>query len=311
MQSRGIKGGFCLLDKLIEKYGAQVGVIALVIAALLWGGEYVVAKDVLDNIAPNWTNIIRDLLTAIMALIIWRKDFKNASAGDWKRGAICGTLFGLGGAFQTMGLELINTGVNAFISAAYVVIIPFIVWIIEKSRPAGKVFISAAIAMIGVTIMSITGITSGEFSMGKGEMLSLLSAFCYAGAIVTADYYTRKTSVALITGMQFIFSFGVALVMALLLGEPVPTVDIISVPIVIEFIYLVIFGTFLTQLLFVFGTKYASASQAGVIFPLESVSATVFGCIFLHEVMQGVQIAGSILILLSIIISSVEFKKND
>ena len=55
----------------------------------------------------------------------------------------------------------------------------------------------------------------------------------------------------------------------------------------------------------------SSASQAGVIFPLESVSATVFGCIFLHEIMQGVQIAGSILILLSIIISSVEFKKND
>ena len=66
-----------------------------------------------------------------------------------------------------------------------------------------------------------------------------------------------------------------------------------------------------TQLLFTFGVKYASASQAGVIFPLESVSATVFGCIFLHEIMQGVQIAGSILILLSIIISSVEFKKND
>lgn len=300
-----------MLDKLVKKYGAPVGVISLVIAALLWGGEYVVAKDVLDTIAPNWTNIIRDALTAIMALVIWRKDFRAATAGDWKRGAICGTLFGLGGALQTMGLELINTGVNAFISAAYVVIVPFMVWIIEKSRPAGKVFVSAAIAMAGVTIMSITGITSGALSMGKGEMLSLMSAFCYAGAIVTADYFTRKTSVSLITGMQFIFSFAVALVMALALGEPVPSFDLVSAPIVMEFIYLVVFGTFFTQLLFTFGVKYASASQAGVIFPLESVSATVFGCIFLHEIMQGVQIAGSILILLSIIISSVEFKKND
>ena len=165
--------------------------------------------------------------------------------------------------------------------------------------------------MAGVTIMSITGITSGEFSMGKGEMLSLMSAFCYAGAIVTADCFTRKTSVSLITGMQFIFAFAVALIMALTLGEPLPSFDIVSTPIVIEFIYLIIFGTFFTQLLFTFGVKYASASQAGVIFPLESVSATVFGCMFLHEMMQRVQIAGSILILLSIIISSVEFKKND
>lgn len=300
-----------MLDKLVDKYGAPVGIISLVAAALLWGGEYVVAKDVLDTIAPNWTNVIRDGLTSVMALIIWRREFRGASAGDWKRGAICGILFGLGGALQTMGLELINTGVNAFISAAYVVIVPFLVWIIEKSRPAGKVFLSAAIAMAGVTIMSITGIAGGELAMGKGELLSLLSAFCYAGAIVTADYFTRKTSVALITGMQFIFAFAVALVMALVLGEPLPSADMVSTPIVIEFIYLIVFGTFFTQLLFTFGVKYASASQAGVIFPLESVSATVFGCIFLHEVMQGVQLAGSILILLSIIISSVEFNKND
>lgn len=300
-----------MLDKLVDKYGAPVGIISLVAAALLWGGEYVVAKDVLDTIAPNWTNVIRDGLTSVMALIIWRREFRGASAGDWKRGAICGILFGLGGALQTMGLELINTGVNAFISAAYVVIVPFLVWIIEKSRPAGKVFLSAAIAMAGVTIMSITGIAGGELAMGKGEMLSLLSAFCYAGAIVTADYFTRKTSVALITGMQFIFAFAVALVMALALGEPLPSADMVSTPIVIEFIYLIVFGTFFTQLLFTFGVKYASASQAGVIFPLESVSATVFGCIFLHEVMQRVQLAGSVLILLSIIISSVEFNKND
>ena len=84
-----------MLDKLVKKYGAPVGVISLVIAALLWGGEYVVAKDVLDTIAPNWTNIIRDALTAVMALVIWRRDFRAATAGDWKRGAICGTLFGL------------------------------------------------------------------------------------------------------------------------------------------------------------------------------------------------------------------------
>ena len=237
-----------MLEELVKKYGAPVGVISLVIAALLWGGEYVVAKDVLDTIAPNWTNVIRDGLTAIMALVIWQKDFRAATADDWKRGAICGILFGLGGALQTMGLELINTGVNAFISAAYVVIVPFMVWIIEKSKPAGKVFISAAIAMAGVTIMSITGITSGEFSMGKGEMLSLMSAFCYAGAIVTADCFTRKTSVSLITGMQFIFAFAVALIMALTLGEPLPSFDIVSTPIVIEFIYLIILQRFRKRL---------------------------------------------------------------
>lgn len=298
-----------MLDKLAQKNGAVVGVIFLVIASFLWGGEYVVAKDVLDVLPPNWLNAIRTFFTAVIAIIVWRKHFKAASLQDWKHGAICGILFGLGNAAQTMGLDMVNAGINAFLSSAYVILVPFMVWFVSKVRPGSKVFLSAAVGIIGISVMSVTGFSSGNLSIGPGELLSLLSAIGYGAAMVAIDHYTEKTNVEFLTGAQFIFTCLVSLVFALILEQP-PAVHVDGV-MVMEFVYLVLLGTFATQLLFTFGLKYASANQAGVIFPLESVSATLFGCLCLHETLEIVHIIGGALIIIAIIISSVDFKKKD
>lgn len=292
-----------------KKHSNIIGVICLIIAALLWGGEFVVAKDVMDVIEPNWVNVIRTFFTALIALVIWWKHFKAATIKDWARGALCGTLFGIGWALQTMGLELINAGINAFLSCAYIILVPFMVWIVSREKPAGKVFVSAVIGIVGVTVMSVTGFGTGSLSIGLGEILSLLSAIGYGAAMVALDSCTEKSSVEFLTGSQFIFSFIVSMIFALILEQP-PALEVSGIMLA-EFIYLIVLGTFMTQLLFTYGIKHASATQGGVIFPLESVSATVFGCIFLHEQMLAVQIVGGIMIVIAIIISSVEPKDKN
>lgn len=298
-----------MLEKLAEKYRAIVGVIALVIAAFLWGGEYAVAKDVLDMIPPNWLNVIRLFFTVIIAVLIWRRHFKAASLQDWKGGAICGSLFGLGFALQTMGLEMVNAGINAFLSSAYVILVPFMTWILSKTRPGGKVFLSAAVGIAGISVMSLNGAAAGNFAIGMGEVLSLLSAVGYGTAMVALDHYTEKIGSEFLTGSQFVFSLLVALIFALCLEER-PEITL-NTAVAAEFIYLILLGTFLTQLLFTFGIKYASANQAGVIFPLESVSATLLGCLWLNEKLEPVHVIGGILIIAAIIISSVDFQKED
>ncbi|MBR2620660.1 MAG: DMT family transporter, partial [Firmicutes bacterium] len=107
-----------MFERLAKKYGNIVGVICLVIAALLWGGEFVVAKDVFGIIPPNWTNVIRIFFAALISIVLWRKQFKEASLRDWKRGAVCGILFGLAYALQSIGLDMIDAGLSAFISSA-------------------------------------------------------------------------------------------------------------------------------------------------------------------------------------------------
>ena len=293
----------------ISKKENLMGVVLLVIAAMLWGGEYAVAKDVLDVMPPNWINMIRTAAASIIGIIVWRKDFKAATAKDWGRGAIVGIFFGLGFATQTMGLETVNAGINAFLSSAYVILVPFMAWGVLKARPHRNVFIAAVIGICGISIMSVTGFSTGELSIGMGEILSLVSAIFYACAMIALDIFTEKTSPGFLTGSQFIFTFAVAAVFALIMEQP-PAVEMDGL-IIAEFIYLIFLGTFLTQLLFTFGIKYASATQAGVIFPLESVSATALGCLFLGEVLEGVHIIGGILLVIAIIISSLEPKNKE
>lgn len=297
------------MKNLLSKNSSLFGVICLTISAMLWGGEYVVAKDVMNIISPNWLNVIRLVFTSIIAVVVWKKHFVNATKDDWKRGAICGIFFGLGTVFQTMGLDLVNAGICAFLSSAYIIMVPFMVWFISKIKPESKVFISALVGIAGISIMSVTGLATGHLSIGLGEIFSILSAIGYGAAMVSLDEFTKKSSVEFLTGAQFIFELLVSVIFALLLEEP-PVMDI-NIVIISEFIYLILLGSFATQLLFTFGLKYASANQAGVIFPLESVSATLFGCILLHEQLERTHIIGGVLIIMAVIISSVEFKKKE
>lgn len=286
-----------------------MGVVLLIIAAMLWGGEYAVAKHVLDVMPPNWINMIRTAAASIIGIIVWRKEFKAATAKDWGRGAVVGVFFGLGFATQTMGLETVNAGINAFLSSAYVILVPFFVWIVFKTRPYRNVFIAAVIGIIGISTMSVTGFSTGELSIGMGEILSLVSAVFYGCAMVALDRFTEETSPGFLTGSQFIFTFLVAAIFALIMEQP-PVIEPNGI-IIAEFVYLIFLGTFATQLLFTFGLKYATATQASVIFPLESVSATALGCIFLGEVLEAVHIIGGVLLVIAIIISSLEPKHKE
>ena len=300
-----------MLQKLADKYGNVVGVICLVTAALLCGGEFVVAKDVFGVIPPNWTNVIRFFFATLIALALWREDFKKATIKDWKRGVVCGTLFGLAFALQSIGLDIIDAGLSAFISSAYIIMVPFMVWFVSKIRPSTKVFVSAVVGIIGVCIMSVTGVFSGELSIGPGELLSIASAVGYGGAMVAVDIYSEDTSAEFLTGSQFIFILMISLIFAVVIEKPPQMLEIMDWALMAELIYLIVLGTFMTQLLFTFGIKYATASQAGVIFPLESVSAAFFGWLFLHEQLQPVHLIGAALLIAAIVISSVEFKKKE
>ena len=277
------------------------GVSALILAAFFWGGEFVVEKDVLSYVEPNWSNAIRFAVASLCCLTIWRKSFIRANREDWKKGLISGSLMGLGFAFQTMGLATINAGVNAFLCASYILVIPFVLWRIERKKPQGIIFISAVTAIIGIVIMSLNDFSPEDFSLGRGEILTLIGSICYAGGIVAVDYYAAAMDSKFLAGSQCIATFVIAIFMALLIEEVPQTM---SVRLTFEFVYLIVFSSLMAQLLFNYGMKYVSSGSAGALFLLESVSALFLGAIFLKEVITLNQIMGSVLIIVAILLSN-------
>lgn len=278
-----------------------IGTIALVFAALFWGIEFVVEKDILNHYGANWSNSIRFFAASSVFLIAFRKKFRGAVSRNWLDGLLSGAAMGFGYAFQTMGLKYIGAGVNAFISSGYIVMIPVFIWIMGAGRPSPRVYISVITAMVGVGLLSSSDFQLSELSLGKGEVLTLIGAVFYALGIVLSENHARKMDVQLLAGIQCIGTFIVSTTMALLL-EPVP--DYIDGIILLEFVYLIIFASMLTQILFAYGMQYVSSSKAGVIFLLESISAMVLGWFFLQDNIAATHILGGIIIIISISIQS-------
>lgn len=278
-----------------------IGTAALVFAALFWGIEFVVEKDILNHYGANWSNTIRFFAASSFFLIVFNKYFRRATLENWKDGLTSGAAMGFGYAFQTMGLKYVGAGVNAFISSGYIVMIPVFLWIMGAGRPSRRVYISVIIAMVGVGLLSSADFQLSELSLGKGETLTLFGAVFYALGIVLSENHARKMDVQLLAGIQCIGTFLVSIIMALLLESPP---DYIDGTIFLEFVYLIIFASMLTQILFTYGMQYVSSSKAGVIFLLESISAMILGWMFLQDNIAGTHILGGIVIIISISIQS-------
>ena len=101
--------------------------ILIVIATAIWGVSFVFMKDVVSVLPPAWLLGIRFTCAGIILLLIMRK---RVAAGFNLRFLGMGVLLGVldFSAFltQTIGLQHTTPGINAFLTATYCVIVPFI-----------------------------------------------------------------------------------------------------------------------------------------------------------------------------------------
>jgi drug/metabolite transporter (DMT)-like permease len=101
---------------------------------------------------------------------------------DLKIGLIAGGINFLGYQLQTIGLMYTTPANNAFLTAIYVVMIPFIVWVFFHQKPERKAYIAIVICMLGMAVL--TGVFSRGVSLHIGDLLTIISAGFYALQIV-------------------------------------------------------------------------------------------------------------------------------
>ena len=53
-----------------------------------------------------------------------------------------------------MGLKYTTPGKQAFLIAGYVVLVPFLLWIIMRKRPAVSSFAAGVVALTGIALLS-------------------------------------------------------------------------------------------------------------------------------------------------------------
>lgn len=268
----------------------------LLAAALIWGIAFVVMKTTLDHVPVAYLLMIRFLGGALVLSLVFFKKLKKTNKKYILGGLVSGTLLFLAYYIQTVGLHHTTPGKNAFLTASYCVIVPFLGWIVFHRKPDRSNIAAAVLCVVGVGLVSLTS----DLTMGLGDLLTFISAIFFAAHMLALEHFTKKLDPVLLTIIQFAFT-GIYSLLVGLCTETFPAS--FSTDAIISLAYLCVLSTAVALLLQTLGQKGTPASSACLIMSLEAVFGVLTSVIFYHEEVSGRMWLGFVLIFAAIIIS--------
>ncbi len=279
------------------KKKAILGEAALLTAALIWGTSFVMLKETLDSVQTLWVMAIRFTLSSLLMLAFSIKRLKYIN----KRCVLGGFLLGLcltaAYVVQTYGLVFTTPGKNAFLSASYCIMVPFLIWACYKRRPNRMHVIGAFLSICGIGFVSLV---EGFDHINIGDVLTVICGFFYAMQIVLMEHYGIGNDPLCISLIQF-GTGAVVCWIAALIFEPVPQ----NVPTSawLSIAYMGLLCTGLCFYLEAWGLRYTPAPIASVLMSLESVFGALVSILFYDERLTIQTAMGFMLIFAAVIIS--------
>lgn len=274
------------------------GSLLLVLAAMIWGSSFIVMKSAVDFLTPNVLLFIRFSLAAVIMSIMFYKYIKDTKLKDLKGGMITGTCLFLAYLVQTLGLTMTTPGKNAFLTAVYCAIVPFLVWIFYRKRPDNYNFMAAVLCVLGVGLVSL----DGDLSINMGDLLTLIGGLFYAFHILAIKKYSKDMHPIKLTTLQFAMTAVLAFLGSLFF-EDISLIKQIDSSIIIQIGYLAFFATAVTLLCQNVGQHLVSECNAAILLSLESVFGAFFSVLFYGEILTLKVFLGFIIIFVAIIVS--------
>lgn len=294
---------------------AAMPVAALVVTALLWGSNHVVARAVHNDIplavVVTWRWVLSLLVLTPLVLPTLRRDWPNIRA-NLPFLAVLGfvgvglfSIFLLAGAYHSTALEvgLLNATTP--------------VWVVLLSYALGMApsiwlrNIGVMIALLGTCLILFKGaldnVVGPQFQLGNAW--SLASAMLFAWFTVALKFRALNISVlSLTTVAAWCGVLGTMLpfyIYFLATGGIDPFLSRQAAPdTVVAMLYLALGPTLIANLLWIFGATRVGAARAGPFLYLSPVASTVLAAVFLGERIAWFHLAGFALILGGLVLSN-------
>lgn len=274
--------------------------LALFTAALIWGSSFIIVKNVTDTIPTHYLLAFRFTFASIVLAIIFCRRLRHITRDLVWKSAIVGLMLFLAYSLQTIGITDTTPGKNAFLTAVYCVITPFLFWIVSRRRPRARNFAAAFICIIGIGLVSL----DGDFSIRTGDAFTLAGGFFFAAHIVAVARFSSDKDPVLLTILQFAFTALFSWIVGLLFEE-FPTVW--STDCIFSVLYLAAFCTTVAMLFQNIGQKYTPPATAAILLTLEAVLGALFSVLFYGEQPTLRLCLGFVLIFIAVLISEVNF----
>ena len=279
-----------------KKYLAD---LLLFVTAVLWGSGFYCQKIGAETTSPFCFCFFRYISAAVFVTIAakFRLPFREPKM-FWHT-VLTGLMIYLGGLLQQLGMQSISIGNSSFITAAYIVIVPFLAWILFRRRIHPRHWLAAGITLVGLYLLSTGG--KGFSRITSGDLVVFAGSFCWAMHILCVQKGVKMyRDVVAYTAGQFIVASVLYFVTWLVIDRGSLTGLNVSWP------YAVLSGVFTVGLGFILqgiGQKHTGETEASIILGLESVFGALFGVILYHETFSPLQIFGMVLIFIAVILA--------
>ncbi len=282
--------------------------LQLLLVAIVWGGGFVATDYCLYAHMPTLLILtLRFSIAAISMALCSIKEFKNLDKRTLFHGTMAGLLLFFAFYLQIIGQKSTTISTSAFLTATNVIMVPFVVWIISKNRPKLKFFFLAFVTFIGITILTFD--PSQGISVNIGALLILLCAVLYAIHIAYLGIVSKGLNVKLLTLLQ-LATCGIISTILFFISDFSSTPSSAYINGILPALYL---GLFSTCFCYFFQTKaqqIVPPSKVGIILCTEGLFGTIFSVVLGLEAFKMNILVGGILIILSVMLSEIDFKSK-
>ena len=296
-----------------------LGILALFGLTAVWGTTFVVIKGAVATLLPGSLILARFGLAGLALLPIFGRHAR--SPGAWRAGLELGGLSWLGYTTQAIGMTSTSASRSAFITSLSVMLVPALAGLAGR-RVARRVYAAAALALLGVGLLSWDGLAPG-----RGELWTLACALTYAVYVLRLETAARSldTRALVLTQIWGVLPFALiwsafearqagagqvqAASFAARSGLPLPLAELaaglpahwLAVPgeTWLAVAYLALAATALATSLQTYGQRRVGAPEAALIYTSEPVWAALLAGLVLGERLGGRGWLGAGLILVA------------
>ncbi len=282
--------------------------LMLLVVAITWSTGFIGIKYAQESGMPTSLVIFfRAFFAAVAMLLAFFSQIKRLDRKQAKHGVIAGTFMGAGFLLQAIGMQYTEISNSAFLTTTNVIFVPFISWILMKSRPSAKTFLSIAIGFLGISILTRVFDTNIAFNLG--DILSLIGAAMFACQISYIGYAAEESEAASFSFVQILMTTIISLAYFLIFDRNFTPTPQFGNAIWIT-VYLGVVCTALPYWLECIAQKYIPAARSALIISLEGLFASIISVLLGLDALSWTLITGGGIIMLSIIILEVSFKKK-
>jgi len=287
-----------------------IGVLAVVISALLWSLDGIFLRPHLSSLPSSFVVFLEHSLGFIILwpfLFIYKSELKNITKKQW------GTIFwvalfggALGTTFFTKALFL-----TSFVDISVVILLQkfqpifaiLLSIIILKERFPAKFYIYAILAFIGGYFVTFKDPTSINFDNTTTmiAIFSILAAFSWGSSTTFGKYSLKKINYGLLSALRFGFTVIIMLIPTIKYFSIFPLIE----PNVWKTLIIIVFTSgAVAMYLYYYGLKKIPASLATLCELAWPVSAVIFDYLFNNNILSITQIAGAIILIISVTLAT-------